>query len=199
MRIDVLTEKLARSERVITDAQVEARWRQIYGVEGKWVEARMILVGLPAPQTVPGMGREEVDAAVAAARETARALAERLVARLADGEDFAALARTYSSDAASRALGGRLDGRFRPDAWPKEVAGVVMALEPGRNSPALDTGKGFGIFEVLSARPVPFADVKDQIRAELENEPIAVGDLAGYRNVLYNRSKVEVLPAMYSR
>lgn len=198
MRIDVLTEKLVQSERVVTDEQVRERWRQIYGTDGKWVEARLILVPLPPPVVEGEMTREELDAAIAVSRDQARSSAAELARRLADGEDFATLARTASSHEPTRMRGGKLEGRFRPDEWSAEVSAAVMALEPGRVSAPLDTGKGFAIFEVLESRPAPFEDLEGEIRTELERERVAGGDLAAYRNVLANKSRIRVLPQMHA-
>jgi parvulin-like peptidyl-prolyl isomerase len=198
MRIEVLTEKLFQSERKVTDEQVLARWHRIYGEEGKWVEARLILVPLPAPEVAEDMSREDLDRAVAKSREQALATAQGLARRLADGEDFATLARTFSSHEPTRARGGKLEGRFRPDEWPEEVSKAVMALEAGRVTAPLDAGKGFAIFEVLESRRVPFEEVRDAIRTELERERVPGGDLAGYRNVLGNKSTIRVLPRMHA-
>lgn len=197
MRIDVLCEKILKAERVITEEQVVARWQQIYGREGKWIETRWILIGVEPPLLREDMTRESLDRAIAAQYEFAREQALGVLRRLKDGEDFGALARSASTDAATKDRGGRVPGRFRPDEWPAAVSEAVMKLRVGETSDVLDTGRGFAIFEVLSQRAVPYEEVKDEIHAELAAERPAQGDLNGVRNVLYNRAKVEVKPAMF--
>lgn len=199
LRIDLLCEKILMAERVVTDEQVALRWQELYGRDGRWVEARMILVPPPAPQLREGLSREELEREIAAGREAARAQAEALRQKLADGEDFATLARAHSGDAPTRARGGRLEGRFRPDQWPAEVAQGVLALPVGGISEVLDTGRGFGLFEVLSSRPVPLEEVAEELRRELAGERPAQGDLAGLRNVLARQAKVETRATIYGR
>ena len=197
MRIDVLTEKLVIAERRIDEAQIRARWQELYGAEGRCLEVRWIVIPFATPKFSDGMTREEVERAVAAAHDASRVFAERVAARLDDGEDFASLARSYSSDEASRARGGTLEGRFRPEQWSPELARAVSALEVGAHSPALETGKGFAIFEALAVRPVSFESARAELERELRNARVPRGDLAGYRNLLFQRSKVEVRPSMY--
>jgi parvulin-like peptidyl-prolyl isomerase len=197
VRIDLLCQKILRAERRASETEIVARWQQIFGKEGKWIEARMILVAVEPPQMRSTMTREELEQEISAARDRAQSKAEDLRARIDGGEDFAELARRFSSDDASRERGGKLPGRFRPDQWPEAVSASVMGLAPGALSPALDTGRGFAVFEVLSSRAVPYEGVAEALRAELENEPVPEGDLAGLRNVLGNRARVEVRPAVH--
>jgi parvulin-like peptidyl-prolyl isomerase len=143
------------------------------------------------------MTRELLEERIVEAREAARIEAQRVYERLNDGEDFASLARAVSSDDATKLAGGRLPGRFRPDQWPPEVGEAVMKLEVGQITPPLDTGRGFGIFEVLESRAVEFESVKDELEREILSERIPQGDLAGYRNVLFRQAQLEVRPDMY--
>jgi parvulin-like peptidyl-prolyl isomerase len=195
--VDGLVEKIVVAQRQITEDDIHRRWAQLYGASGRWIEARVILVDFKPPEVEAGLTREEFEQRIHDAHETLRASVGKLRERLDNGEDFATLARQFNSDATLRANAGKLEGRFRPDAWPQEVAEAVMALEPGHLAGPLDTGKAFAIFEVLSARPVPFAEVHDQLADELKNERILDSDLAVYRNVLLKQAKFEVLPAMY--
>lgn len=196
-RIDLLVEKLIRLEMRVDDEALREHWRRAYGEQGRWVEARMILVAIPPPEISEDMTRELLEQRIVEAREKAMADALRIRQRLEDGEDFAALARMLSADETTRLQGGKLAGRFRPDAYPAEVGQAVMALGVGELSQPLDTGRGFAVFEVLESRAVEFEAVKDELRAEILDQPIPQGDLAGYRNVLYKQSKIEVLPDMY--
>lgn len=196
-RIDLLAEKLMMLERRVDDEALREHWKRAYGEQGRWIEARLLLVAIPPPQMSDDMTREQLEQRILEARDVALARARKLRARLDDGEDFATLARSESSDDATKLHGGRLPSRFRPDQWPDDVAAAVLALEPGELSEPLDTGRGFAVFEVLSSREVAFESVKDELRDEILNERIPQGDLAGYRNVLFKRARLEVRPDMY--
>ncbi len=196
-RIDLLAEKLMMLERRVDEDALREHWKKQYGEQGRWVEARMLLIAIPPPRLSENMTRELLEERILEARETARIEAQLVRERLNDGEDFASLARALSSDDATKLAGGKLPGRFRPDQWPPEVAEAVMGLKVGEMTPPLDTGRGFGIFEVLESRAVEFEAVKDELKREILSERIPQGDLAGYRNVLLRESKFEVRPDMY--
>lgn len=199
MKIDLLAEKILMSQRVVTDADVRASYDKYYGKSGVWVEARLIQLDLVPPPIEPGLERGAVEAKLAAAREALREVAQGVRQRLDAGEDFATLARALNRDPGLKSRGGKLDGRFRPDAWPPEVAEAVQRLAPGQVAGPLELERAFAIFEVLSSRRVPFEEVAAELRRELETEPIPEGDLAGFRNVLGKNAVIEALPGMHAR
>jgi parvulin-like peptidyl-prolyl isomerase len=195
--VDGLCEKILFSQRHITEDNVRQRFKQIYGENGRWVEARVIQVEFVPPEIEPGLTREDFDKRLQAARAAQRSAFAKVRERLENGEDFATLARTLNSDANLRNSAGKLSGRFRPDEWPDEVSAEVMALEPGKLAGPLDTGKSFTIFEVVSSRAVPYEEVHDELKHELETARILDGNLQIYRNVLLKEAHFEVLPPMY--
>lgn len=198
-RIDLLCEKILLAERVVDDAAVRARFEREYGRDGKRIEARLLLVASANPETTEGMRREELDAAIVAAREAARAKAQELRTRVLSGADFDALAREFSDDDATRANGGRLEGRVQLLEWPAVVGESLLTLAPGALSPVLDVERGFAFFEVLAAQPVSFDTVAAELRRELETERPAQGDLAGVRNLLVQKARIVTHPGVYGK
>jgi hypothetical protein len=196
LRVDLLCEKLILAEREVTPELVRERFAREFGQRGRWLEVRAILLALPAPAG-DAATREDLDGELAAKQGELLARAASLARRLRAGEDFATLARAFSDDAGSAAQGGRLEGRFQPDAWPRELAEAVLALDVGEISEPLDSRRGFAIFEVVSAREVRFEEVAAELERELREAPVPAGDLAAYRNVLRKQASIEVLPAMY--
>jgi peptidyl-prolyl cis-trans isomerase SurA len=83
----------------------------------------------------------------------ARALADSIVIRIRDGEDFAALARRYSADPGSRELGGDL-GYFRRGVMFREFEEVAFSpfLRPGDVSPPVLTPLGYHIIKLERIR-----------------------------------------------
>lgn len=68
--------------------------------------------------------------------------------RIADGEDFAVIAREYSS-CPSRAQGGDL-GRFGPGQMVREFDQVVFSAEPNTVQGPVKTQFGYHLLEVTS-------------------------------------------------
>lgn len=90
---------------------------------------------------------------------------------------FGAVAVRYSADPASRYRGGDIGWLERGDRDPRfgdALTRAAFALEsPGDLSSVIETGAGFAIAKLVrrrDARTVPFEEVREQIRAELEQE-----------------------------
>lgn len=84
--------------------------------------------------------------------DEARALAEDLLARLREGEDFEQLARRYSEDPGTAELGGDL-GWFRRGRMVQEFEEAAFSLPTGRVSEVVETEFGFHIIRVERSRP----------------------------------------------
>jgi peptidyl-prolyl cis-trans isomerase SurA len=90
--------------------------------------------------------------ATEAAVDTARTLAEDLLARIRAGEDFSELAIEYSGDPGSAALGGDL-GWFRRGRMVREFEETAFNLLDGQISDVVETDFGFHIIKVERMRP----------------------------------------------
>ena len=89
----------------------------------------------------------------------------------AEPVDFAELAKEISEDARSKINGGDLNW-FSRERMPEDFCEVVFNLETGKISEPFRTSIGWHIVEVLDRqdeRPSTFDEVKDEIRAHLEN------------------------------
>jgi len=96
------------------------------------------------------------------------ALARQVVQKARAGEDFATLARTYSS-APSRASGGELGPVARGGLDP-EVEKAAFAVAVGSVSDPIPVSGGYRIVKVLAQSPggvVPFETAKAQVRERL--------------------------------
>jgi len=83
--------------------------------------------------------------------------------KLADGEDFALLAKEYSDDTSSANLGGDM-GWFPPEAYGDRVYQTLMALKSGQTSEPFQTQGGWHIMELLATREMDRTE--EAIRAE---------------------------------
>ena len=87
-----------------------------------------------------------------ATRVRAYQLAESLLVVLRHGTDFAAVAKRFSADTASREQGGEL-GWFRRGVMFKQFEDVAFRLRPGEISDVVETPFGFHIIKLERAQP----------------------------------------------
>jgi foldase protein PrsA len=101
-----------------------------------------------------------------------KALADRLYDKLTGGADFAALARKYSEDTASKPDGGKLTAYKGKTVAPFDK--FVFDAKTGALSKPIKTDFGWHVIEVLSdIKPPglqPLAEVRDQISSTLLQE-----------------------------
>jgi peptidyl-prolyl cis-trans isomerase SurA len=83
--------------------------------------------------------------------------------KLADGEDFADLAKEYSDDHSSANLGGDM-GWFQPESYGDRVYQTLIALKIGQTSEPFQTSSGWHIMELLDTREIDRTE--EAIRAE---------------------------------
>ncbi len=92
--------------------------------------------------------------------------------KLEGGADFAAMAREYSDDTASKDKGGDL-GYFGRNKMVKEFEDAAFSAPPGKLVGPVKSSFGYHLIEVTDKRPAgeqPFDAVKEQIRARLTAE-----------------------------
>lgn len=98
--------------------------------------------------------------------------ADELRTRLADGANFATLAKANSLDTGSKANGGKLTARRGETVPPFDKA--AFSLKKGEISQPIKTQFGYHIIEAIGdvkpASTTPLKDVKEQIRQQLLQE-----------------------------
>jgi len=95
-------------------------------------------------------------------------LARELLAQVAEEDaDFHALARRYSTDAATRPAGGYL-GIVRRGELPAAVQAAVFGARPGETAGPFETREGWQIVRVESVRPAVLdEETREEIRRAL--------------------------------
>jgi len=105
-------------------------------------------------------------------RQQKRELAEKVLAEVRAGKDFATLARKYSDDPGSAAQGGEL-GYFQRGVMVGPFEEAAFALQPGEVSEIVETPFGFHIIKCegrIEARIKPLAEVAEEVKAGLKTE-----------------------------
>ncbi|HOV86255.1 MAG TPA: peptidyl-prolyl cis-trans isomerase [Syntrophobacteraceae bacterium] len=101
-------------------------------------------------------------------RARRRLLAEEILQRARNGEDFPALARKHSSKSPDEEAGYFSRGRYLP-----EIEERIFALNPGELGPILETEGGLWLFRVEDRLPPaeqPYGAVRAEILARLRME-----------------------------
>lgn len=145
------------SKVTISDDDVKNYYeRHMKGDGALQVKASHIFIAIP----------DGADAGVVAEKQ---ALARKLLERAKAGEDFAALAKEFSDDAATRGDGGDL-GYFGKDMLPKPIEELVFSMKPGEIRGPLRADRGFHVILLVDRRQKPakpLDEVKDDIRMQL--------------------------------
>jgi hypothetical protein len=102
--------------------------------------------------------------------EEAKAKAEKLVAEIRGGADFAKLVLLESDDEASKAKGGKLGAWSMTDNVPEALRSAVLSLKQGEVSDPIRQSNGYWITHADAVNYAPLADVKDAIFAQLQQD-----------------------------
>jgi len=168
IRRNAILRKMAVSRVRITDAMLTAEYNRRYGLK---VVCRHI--------------------------QCASAIdAQKLLKRIADGEDFAELARRFSTNAATAAKGGLLPPFSRDERrYPDPIRDAAFDLADGEVSEIIQVDRDFHILKrekVLPRRDVAFEDVKDELRRTLFDAGIRPM-ITRLSHELYNAADVQIL------
>jgi peptidyl-prolyl cis-trans isomerase SurA len=128
-----------------------------------------------------------------AERQAALARANEAVALARAGQDFAALAREYSDDPASREQGGAL-GSFETSRLNSTFSRAVASLQPGEVSDPVQGAAGYFVLKLLDRKAgeaFTFEEVKDRVRALLFDQKIEE-ELSVFIDSLRDRFYIEI-------
>jgi peptidyl-prolyl cis-trans isomerase C len=163
-RYQVLAQLLAEDvSKGVDDAQL----KDYYGKNKDkmdQIKARHILVRTPGSRAPVRPGQKELT------DEQAKTKADQLRARLAKGEDFAAVAKAESDDTGSGAQGGDL-GSFGHGQMVPEFDKAAFGLKEGEISQPVKTQFGYHIIQVQDKLDT-FEDFKEQLKQQVGPEKV---------------------------
>jgi peptidyl-prolyl cis-trans isomerase C len=128
------------------------------------VKARHILIRTPGSRAPVRPGQKELT------DDQAKAKDEQIRARLAKGEDFAAVAKAESDDTGSGAQGGDL-GTFGHGQMVPEFDKAAFGLKEGEISQPVKTQFGYHIIQVQDKLDT-FEDFKEQLKQQVGPEKV---------------------------
>jgi parvulin-like peptidyl-prolyl isomerase len=102
--------------------------------------------------------------------DEAKAKAEKLVAQIRGGADFAKLVLTESDDESSKEKGGYLGTWSMTDNVPDALRTGVMNLQEGQVSDPIRQVGGYYIMRVDAITYTPFADTKDILMGQIKQQ-----------------------------
>ena len=185
---DLRAEALFLAEREVTAEEVHAEWEEVYGEGGVARTVRLISLAPSPPkeQLDPADLEEWFAQEILSLEQLAKELRERVIE---GGEDFGALARRHSSDAATRLEGGRLPGLFN---LRQQTAAVALAVEPLRAGDVSEPVRiltGYIFIQVIEKKFTPLEEVEDELYSELMLQRPSAVELSSFVNQLFERSK----------
>jgi parvulin-like peptidyl-prolyl isomerase len=149
---------MVRPRVTITDDDVRAEYDARRGRTGAVAAVRLFHLLIAVPADAP-----------AAQLQAAREEAASLLARARAGEEFPALARAASDDAATAAAGGDL-GWIAPGSIATEWEQIVFGMSEGETRGPVPGPRGLHLFHVAGVERAaiePFARMKQQLRDDL--------------------------------
>jgi len=155
---------------------------------------RHILIPHFSSKDLKKVGKDDMGQKQKELSERARKQAEKILADIRNGADFAAMAKKYSKDAASAKKGGDLAFMYK-GIFPPDFDEAVAKLKPGEISNVVETPAGYHIIQLIEIRPpdtAPYADVKEGIQKLLFMRS-GKQRLETYVEKLRKQAKVEVL------
>ncbi|HSG07629.1 MAG TPA: peptidylprolyl isomerase [Longimicrobiales bacterium] len=151
-----LMDSVIQVDTVITDEDLRVAYEQ--EAPDAVIGARHILLSYPQQATQ-------------AQRDSVRATLDGIRRRVVAGERFDALARQYSEDPGSAAMGGDL-GTFGRGEMVKPFEDAAFALQPGEISDIVETPYGLHLIKVESKEAPGFDQVKEQFRSRAQNQRV---------------------------
>ena len=156
----MLRDEVIDADTIIPDEELRSRFEA--DRPGEQVRASHILLLYP-------------EGATQAQRDSVMQLAEELRDRARAGEDFAAMAETYSDDPGSAARGGDLNFFPRGTMVPA-FEEAAFALEPGEVSDVVESQFGLHVIRSTERTTPTFADVAEDLRDQMVMERASVAE-----------------------
>lgn len=189
-RRELLASKIIRHERKIDETLLQQRFERDFGPQGVRTQVRLLV--LTRARLALKLSQEKGARTLTAAEldEQLMENAQAIRARALAGEKFEDLVRAESDDLAVRKNGGLCDDqqwRVRGLSFvhAAEAAPLNVVQAPVANSSGID------LFEVVSREQTAYADVRENLRAQLLAETASLEEVTALDRRLRSASRIE--------
>lgn len=187
---EVLLNGLVLATRILSDAYLQKAFESQYGVNGKKVVVRQVLVMphfLRADLIRNGIKPADIDQT--AVRAQAAGLAQECLEKLRSGADWSEMVQSYSHDQVSKKSNGELPA-YRPGLYGPKFTEAVTTLPVGDFSEVIESGAGYHVVQVASRAETKFEDVR---AALVEQARVAAPDWSEREDLLNSlRNQAEI-------
>jgi parvulin-like peptidyl-prolyl isomerase len=152
------------ADKLVSDTEIETYYGEHQG-DFEEVRVRHILISTQPPPSPDAAKKGEQPKAPS--KEEARKKAEEALAKARKGEDFAALAKQYTDDSASKDKGGEYT--FARGQMVPEFERAAFALKPGEISDLVETQFGYHIIK-LEERHAGAGASDQKVRQQIVNK-----------------------------
>ncbi len=187
---EVLLDGLVLATRILSDSFLQKTFESQYGVDGKKVVVRQVLVMphfLRADLIRNGVKPADIDQTAVRAR--AAELAQECLEKLRTGADWSEMVQSYSHDQVSKKSNGELPA-YRPGLYGPKFTEAVATLPVGDYSEVIESGAGYHVVQVASRTETKFEDVR---AALVEQARMAAPDWSEREDLLNSlRNQAEI-------
>lgn len=187
-----LLKELVVRTRVATDDRVQQLFERRHGLGGVKMEVRHVLVlpNMLRAELVRG-GTKPADINMDQLKIQAREMAAEAQKRIADGEDFGAVAASVSHDRVTKDRGGVIEN-YNGRLYGPNFRASLDNLEVMGNTALIESGSGYHVVQLMSRNQTNLADVRDEIvKLVLEAEP-TFQEMSGLRNSLVENADLKL-------
>jgi len=187
---EVLLDGLVLATRILSDSHLQKAFESRYGVGGKKVVVRQVLVMphfLRADLIRNGVKPADIDQT--AVRAQAAEMAQECLEQLRSGADWSEMVQSYSHDQVSKKSNGELPA-YRPGLYGPNFTEAVATLPVGDFSEVIESGAGYHVVQVASRTETNFDDVR---AALVEEARVAAPDWSEREDLLNSlRNQAEI-------
>lgn len=193
IRAEATLDRLAQLERDLSESALRARFEADYGSPPTRCAVSVIHISKFALEQEAIREGKPRSGSTNEMDTKAAALAKELIDRLAEGVEFATLAKDFSHDLPSRADGGRI-AHLDPDRLGIAVWTATRALTPERPlSDIIKDGSGYTIVKLDGRSSVTFEEVAADLKSKILAAPVSGTERGETLSRLREKYAVEIL------
>ena len=189
-RREMLADRICRSRREITPALLQEEFERRYGPGGLTTHVQHLWLTLQRGKLeLESSGKQGDELAQENVYAYLVARAAKLAQRVADGEDFEALAREHSHDPSVAENGGYASG-YEFTRLSRDLRDLLPEAPLGKLQGPVRTSNGVFLFRVLSRTQTDFEEVRAELLRGLREKPATWAEMRALEKRLYGSAEI---------